>query len=176
MPRPLHGVYPLTPDLWEWLTDEFYCGVDENVFAFWRDAIHLIRLVERVEAGKLHQYVAESAIREHNDESGCSLTYEEVKQRYCDEVPAWESCLEVFCDEPMEILFGPHSVFYEALQHANCDWAIVINHHNDWAVVIQSPHVQPRKLLSTETWEGSGLEAGEIPTFVLPAEIEATLR
>ena len=122
------------------------------------------------------RYAANSAVQQYNEEHNTVVTYEEVSTLAHTHIPCGAGEWVVFTDNQEGLLCGDYDDPYEAFSYARDDvgWIIVLLPDEPTVIVFKSPYKADRQ----ETEEGTinGLENGEVMAYILPPEIEASLK
>jgi hypothetical protein len=173
MMGPMKTVYPLTRNLEDWLNAELW-PIEQAVFRFWQDKKHLVRMTRQED---LHPFAMQAAIRQYNEETGESVTEEELNSLCSDYTFCDAGEWALYTENQVAILFGdgdePDSAFYGAAEHVK--WAILILPCDGQAIVYRSPCLGHREALSEDELLAEGLVIGDAPSFVLPPEIEGAV-
>lgn len=175
---PARGIYEMTDVLVDWLSNTLEM-FDESAFCHYQGIKQLVNIVKASEEGSLPKFAAYSAIRAHNEIHKTNITYNEIKDAdvafLLSDVGAWE----VFTDDAKCLLLGDFDTAEDALVLAppQVKFIAVWEPRGD-LILYRSPHVGYRKLhLCIEDIDyGRGLIDGDLPTYVLPPEIEAALK
>jgi hypothetical protein len=175
----MRSVYPTTVELMEWLNHALV-PMEQPVFEHYRGIKHLIRIVDRAEAGLLPEYAARSAIRDYNEEHCTLLTYDEIRDRCTSYVFAdfgqWAAYLDSIQAQEA-IIAGAYDDPEEAFTHAPTDinWIVLLLPSNHVVVVYRSPHIGYKAIYDEDTHTVEGLSRGIHASYTLPPQIEASL-
>lgn len=172
------GIYPITDALVEWASHNLM-AVEESTFHYFRGIIQLVRLVDAAEEGRIHKFAALSAIRDYNRRNNTDITYEKILERDTTYIPAEVGEWLAYVDDERPIVFGPHDDAESALSNTPDSVSIVLvwdpsyNH----ICVYKSPRVAPRAPIEEGAYAvfADGEVSGSVQTYVLPAEVEASL-
>lgn len=178
------AVYPAMFPLIEWLShNEKLCVINKSEWDVWRQVGHLKRVCEDAVAGKTCRYVAESAIKKHNDECGTHYTFEEVLGMVVDMDSGFmfSDCNEwaLFTDNKEAIVFGSYDDIELAAYNSpdSVSWALLWNPGHNVVVVHKSPYKDYKSSFNTDHDPpiSDGLERGEVLSYTLPPYEEASL-
>jgi len=177
--RPMKSIYPMFPELLEWLNRNFN-PLEQSVFEHYRGIKHLVNVVAKAEDGSLPRYCALSALRDYNEEHGTSIEYNEVKflepTYIFSEIGEWVAYTDSKYASDL-IVLGEYDDAADAFNNPEEDisWLIVWLSRDAVAVVYRSPYTASRETLPDFEDVTDGLKPGDDAAFVLPPEIEASL-
>ncbi len=163
-----------TESVVDWLANRFET-VEQCVFSYWENWAAVVRLVDQAEAGYVPRYVALSALREMNLATGQAVEYDEIRDREppCILYPEGEWVL--FTESAREISRCSHLGFQEAISSPTISWAVLWDPLRCMVLVLRSPNAGLRELVDPEKCVTDGMLPGDVPSFVLPPEMEATI-
>lgn len=173
------SVYPMYPELLEWLNHNF-SPIEKSVFAHYRGMKKIVDLVRRVERGELPKYCALSALRDYNEENGTHISYEEVRNLdstyIFSEFGEWVAYVDSK-DAADRILMGEYDEPHEAFEYAPADisWLIVWIPQDCVAVVYRSPRTAFKTVDDEGLGLAEGLSKGNHESYTLPPELEASM-
>lgn len=178
---PLKGMYPATESVIDWLSNTFG-AVEEGGLLYWLELRNLTKAVDRAEKTKSFVYRAQamSMLRDYNEESGSSITYDEIAERNIDFVPSYEGEWVAFSEDPMSLFHWDDDIYelewilYGAPESVK--WVIVWEVQEGYIVVYRSPIIEGRFQVDMNYHTAEGLLSGDSDTFVLPPAIEAAIK
>lgn len=185
-------VYPITPSLVEWLSENFL-PVEKSTFEYWRRALPLVRVVNDTVHSHTPKYIALSAIEQHNELNNESLTYEEILGVSSDFIFSDFGEWTCFIEDQQVLLCGQHDNCFDAFDFTeNVDWLLVWWPLQDSLIVHRSPYIRQRNILVPEGMSEGGNGApicdgldfkgdpnhreSMLESFVLPPDVEGSIR
>jgi hypothetical protein len=168
-------MYPTSPELIEWL-NQTLLPIEASVFHYFRGIVHLVRIVDDVEAGLTLKYNAFAAIRDWNEKEGTSLSYEEIRDRSSTYIFSDIGEWVVYTDTPDAILSGQWDDPSEALQNADpgVTWICLWETQKNRILVVRSPHVEGREW-DDDIGHCRGISCGNDAAYVFPPSIQAAI-
>jgi len=148
--------------------------IEESEFRHWRGIKALVDIVHDSERGVVPHYAAMSAIAQYNRKKGTLVTFEEVRDLDHTYIPCGAGEWVVWTDHQEGLLRGDYDDPYEAFTYANesVEWIIVLLPDSS-VLVFRSPHAAGREM-NKET--ANGLNRGDTTAYILPPEIEASVK
>lgn len=174
--------YPACEITVEWLSEHFV-PIEENMFFYWKELKHLIRIVDEAERhpeSMGRRLAARDAISQYNRRHDSQVEYADVRNR---DARCLYDCCTWMCfvksREDQEMILrsrhkDPELAFYEA--DPSVKWVVILA--EDEILVYRSPHTARRAAQEETLWMGedcycTGLRKGNELCYVLPAEEEA---
>ena len=170
------AVYEATPVLIDWLSHHME-SFEQSTWVHYRDSMALVNIVTAAEEGRVPKFAALSAIRQHNENNGMDLSYESILS--LDTTHIFSDCGEwvVFTDDARALICSAYDDAEEACTHTpdHIDYVLVWDTMGDEIVVYKSPHRGKRRLTQSGGNFTCGTSKGDVESFVLPPDVEASL-
>ena len=168
-------MYPNTPALIDWLSHTLL-PIEQSEFHHWRGIKTLVKTVHASNRGDVPCYAAMNAVEQYNEQNGTLITYEEVSALDHTHIPCGVGEWAVWTDNQTSLLCGDYDDPWEAFSYANEDvgWVVVQLPSEPFVIVFRSPYTGRR--LEDDEGTINGLEFGEELAYILPPEIEASLK
>jgi len=160
----------------DWLSNTFDT-MDGSSFQFWRGCYQLVNVVSQAEEGRIHPYIAKSAIKQHNEDHGTSLSYNEVRDLCSNHIFSDVRDYLIFTNNVNALCSGEYGDAEQAVYEADerVEFAAIWVPSRNEITVYRSPHTAYKKQLREGCIETDGHEKGDLLSFSLPPEIEATI-
>jgi hypothetical protein len=173
------SVYPATIEVLEWMNHTLV-PLEQPVFEHYRGIQRLVRLVDRAAAGRIPTYAAHDAINDWNEQHGTMLDYEGILTRSSTYIfhdfGQWVAYMEGV-EAQDRILSGEHDDPENAFTFAPADinWIVLLLPQDEVVVVYRSPHLGYRAIHDEDTRIVEGLSTGNLLSYTLHPQIEASL-
>jgi hypothetical protein len=168
--------YPTTPALLDWLSHHLL-PIEESEFHHWRGIKALVEVVHSAVESRAvwEERAAKSAVEQYNKREGTQIKFEEVRDLDHTYIPCGAGEWVVWTDNQVLLLRGDYDEPYEAFFYASegVNWVVVLTPESS-ALVFKSPHTAGRGEATGE--RADGLNRGDVYAYILPPEIEASIK
>jgi hypothetical protein len=173
-------IYPVTRSVVEWLNHTLF-PIEQGTFKYWRSILPLVRICDDTLKGKVPKWAALDAVNQYNALHDTSLTYEEIigRQDYSmSDIGEWAAYCRL--EDQEALLFGECDDVIETFREAEptIPWIVMWFTIDDSVIVFRSPHVEWREQVGFHNnFEVcDGMAHGDLPSYVLPPDIEGSIR
>tara|TARA_Y100001970_G_C14152821_1_gene813724 strand:+ start:561 stop:1163 length:603 start_codon:yes stop_codon:yes gene_type:complete len=170
------STYPAPLSCIDWLSNTFE-ALDGSAFRFWRGCYRLVNIVNQVEDGTARREIANSAIQQHNEDHGTNLSYEEVRDLCSDHVFSPERDYLIFTNNISALCSSEYGDAEQAVYEADerVEFAAIWIPSTNEITVYRSLHTDYKHQKQEGCIETDGTKKGDLLSFSLPPEIEATI-